>query len=583
MSQDFKKVLVKDARLHTTDQIAYAVEVGAQNMTPAQFVATSQSTSSHTYNIQVPSEQTIIDRRVLWKSTVVLAVSGTAPLGQFLINYGYSDALAPFPLHSLASVMSATINNNTTSINMRDVLPAILRFNDKRELSRYNGYTPTQFDMTADYQNLLGGNNNPLGAYANTSDNDLSPRGSWILDAIGTNYNANTGVISVNPVVSAGVAQTVYVKFSVSEPLLMSPFIFCDPKQNNQGFYGVQNLNFVFNIGDGSRVWRSGCGYPKTCQIVAFQDSQLCFNFLTAKADGSSMLSARNCVGYYELPRYITTPNVPIASGASADLQTSNLQLNQIPDALIIMVRKPQSSLTPNDPDFCLAINSISINFNNSSGILASASKQDLYRYSVENFSNQSYYEFSGKANIVDNASGKGQIIATSGSYLILQFGKDIQLQESYYASGSLGNFNLQMRINCSNQTSASITPEICVITKNSGVWCNERGTSQVFTGLLGKSDVLEALSMPAYSGKDVERLVGGGFLDSLKSVAGNALPILGSLGKNLLAQSSNPYAQAGASVLGSLGMGKSGAGTSGAGNSGAGSSGGARLKGRIV
>jgi hypothetical protein len=50
----FEKVLVKDDRLDVSDKIKYAVMKGGQNMTSAQFNAISQSTSSHTYNIQVP-------------------------------------------------------------------------------------------------------------------------------------------------------------------------------------------------------------------------------------------------------------------------------------------------------------------------------------------------------------------------------------------------------------------------------------------------------------------------------------------------------------------------------------------------
>jgi hypothetical protein len=561
-SNDFKKVLVKDPRLMTTDQIAYAVEVGAQNMTPAQYNAVSESTSSHTYNINVPSEQTLIDRRCIWKSTVVLQLTGIPAAGQFLVNYGYSDSLSNFPLQSLCSVISSTINNNTVSTNIGDILPALMRFHDKRELSRYNGMTPTAFDTTSEYTSLLGANNNPLGSYANVADNDLVPRGSWVLDGISS---TNNFVVPTAQVAGDGVAvRNCFVKFTVAEPLLISPWIWANPQSNNQAFYGIQNLNFQMTIGNANRVWRSAT--PKTCSVVSFANSQLCFNFLTPKADGSSMLSSRNCVGYYELPRYISTPGVVCAPGASQVLNTSTISLNQIPDSLIIMVKKPQDLLTNTDPDFCLCVEKININFNNSSGILASANVNDLYRYSVENSSNQSYLEFTGAANINDNATGFGKNISTSGSYLMLKFNKDIQIAESYYSSGSLGQFVLQIQLTVRNQTANNITPNIVVITKNSGVWCNERGQSSTYTGLLSKSDVLEATTQEAHSGKDVERMVGGGFLDTLKSVVGTALPILAPLAGNALRNSSNPYAQTAGSVLGSLGMGKSGGGTSGGG-----------------
>lgn len=557
MSQDFSKVLVKDSRLNVTDAVKYAVVKGGQNMTSAQFQAVSQTTSSHTYNIQVPSETTIIDRRVLWRSSVVLQIVGTAPAGQYLIDYGYADALAPFPLHQLCSVMTATINNNSVSINMRDVLPSILRFNDRRELARYNGYTPTAFDTIADYGAMLGANANPLGAWANNADNDLVPRGSWVLDWVAVNADGTGGL----PPVSAGAQQTCYVKFTVTEPLLLSPFIFADPKSNNQGMYGIQNMNFVFNIADGKRVWRSApyVGAGAVAKVVtpwAFSNSELIFNFLTPHP--SDLIPARNVVGYYEMPRYVTAPNVSIASGAKAVVRTSNIQLNQIPDKLIVFARKSMGSQTNTDPDYFLTIEGMSINWNNQSGILASATPQDLYRYSVENGSNQSWYEFSGKANLHNPASPAGTTAPMSGSMVVLEFGKDIQLVEDFYSAGSLGNFNLQVQLNIANQTASLISDvELVMITVNSGVFVCERGTSSTYTGILTKSDVLDASTQEAYTRSDVERMVGGGFLDTLKSVAGKVLPKALPVAKAILNQVEHPMAKTGADVLGALGYAK--------------------------
>jgi hypothetical protein len=290
MSADIKKVLVKDDRLNCTDQIAYAVMKGGASMNPAAFQAVSQSTSSHVYSIQVPSEQTIIDRRVLWTSTVILKIDGSAPAGQNLINYGLTDSLAPFPLHNLVNVMSATINNNSTSINLKDVLPALLRFNDKRQLSRYNGYTPVAFDTYQSYADGVGASNNSLGAWGNVADNDLMPRGSWVLDGFGTDTAASNGLQPV----SDGTSKTIYVKFTVAEPLMISPLIFCNPSSNNQGMYGVQNMNFTFSMSDAARVWRTASTFAKTVSVLSYSNSQLLFNFLTPHA--SDLLASRNVV-----------------------------------------------------------------------------------------------------------------------------------------------------------------------------------------------------------------------------------------------------------------------------------------------
>jgi hypothetical protein len=517
--------------------------------------------------------------------------------GQLPINYGVTDALSAFPLHQLASVMTATINNNSVSINIRDVLPALLRFNDRRELQRYNGYTTVAPDLLASYKDGIGTNLNSLGSWANSSDNDLFQRGSFQLVGISTSAPVNGALplplVPPVPMVDT-VTQTIYVQFQVTEPLLLSPFIFAQPQSNNQGFYGIQNMNMVFNIGDASRVWRTanysalpavsplGTTTITDISVDSFQSSRLIFNFLTPHP--SDLLPARNAVPFYEMPRFISggfgtiqpSTSLPVTGQV---ISTSSLQLNQIPDKLIIQVRNPLQNCRWGQPDAFLGIQAVSISFNNQSGILASATQQDLYRYSVENGSNQSWYEFSGYSNVPDNASGCGKRIAGSGSLLILEFGKDIQLTEDYYASGSLGNFNLQINVTTYNQFSYAIAPEIVLITMNSGIFVCERGTSSTYTGILTKQDVLEASAQEPMYQSSVRRMVGGGFLDSLKSVAGKVLPHLLKHGKEELGKSDHPVAKLAHSALGAMGYGSSGGGASGGGASGGGASGGARMR----
>lgn len=555
MSSDYTKILVKDPRLLCSDKINYAVYKGGQNATSSEFVATSLSTSSMVFNIQVPSEQTIVDRRVIWESEFILKITPSAKAdGIPLIQYGLRDALGPFPLHYATSVMTATINNSSVSVNMRDVLSAILRFNDRGELARYNGMTPTLFDTYGSYADGIGAVNNALGSYVNTdNDNDYSPRGSWILRGFGTDVNASNGVVPTD------VGTAMYVKVKVAEPLLLSPFIFAKPMSNSQGFYGIQNMNFVFNIGSASRMWRSADSF-KTVEISQFVsgNTKLIFNFLTPHP--SDLLPARNVVPYYELPRYITPQNLG-GAGLTSTLSTSNLQLNQIPDKLIIFVRKPIGSQGVSDTDSFYPIESVSINFNNQSGILSSAQTTDLYRYSVENGSNQSWLEFYGNANVVDPTTNGGRSIRTSGSMLILEFGKDIQITEDFYAPGSLANINLQVRINVRNNTTDVNPPvEVVLITLNSGVFICERGTSSQFTGILDKQGVLEASSQVPFSSNDMKRMVGGSFLDTLKSVAGKVLPVF----KNVANSIDDPRAKAVGSVINAMGYGVSGGGKKG-------------------
>ena len=159
MSETFEKILVKDDRLGCiTPKVKYQVFKGGQNITCQAYNAISQSTSNHVYNVAVPSLETIISREVLWKYTITLKISIPAPLtGRFAVNYGVTDALAPFPLHSLVNVMSATINNNTVSFNAQETLPLLLRMVDPEELAKYDCMTPTALDYLANYGDAVQG------------------------------------------------------------------------------------------------------------------------------------------------------------------------------------------------------------------------------------------------------------------------------------------------------------------------------------------------------------------------------------------------------------------------------------------
>lgn len=595
-SADFQKVLVRDERLNCKDSIKYAVQKSGQNITVAEFNAISQNANSHTYNIQVPSETTIIDRRVIWESTVTLRVdvpiaaqvsallNGMA-VGDPICQLGIANALGPFPLHSACLTQQFTINNNSVSINMNDVLPAILRFNDKRELMRYNGMCPNMYDVYGKYQDAVGANNNPNGSYTQHSlDNDLYARGSFMdVQVSGTNgFDYAVGAVApITPVPTLiavpNAVLSYFVRYTVREPLLAAPFMFAKSSYSGQGFYGIQNLNVVFNLSTSNvaRVWRSGLPLdnnevaPTTCTILSYNNSRLIFNFLTPKP--SDMLSARNVVPYYEMPRYLSTSTATIpyatrnpATAATAAgiipartrLTFTTTQLNQIPDKLLIFVRKAKASQLITDTDSALAITACSFNFNNQSGILASATQDQLYRFSVEAGSNQSWEEFRGFAQSPNAAIGAGRQISTSGSYLYLDMGKHLQITEDYYAAGSLGNFNLQFTLDVENYIPAPIASaapmpiEMVLITLNSGLFVCEKGQSATYTGILTKDDVLSASAQSPHSSGDVERLVGGGLLDKLGSFASAVAPSLISKGKDMLAKSDNPYAQGATKAL---------------------------------
>ena len=48
--------------------------------------------------------------------------------------------------------MTATVNNNSVTTNVQDVLPPLLRMSDPDELAEYDATTPTTLDYLANYR-----------------------------------------------------------------------------------------------------------------------------------------------------------------------------------------------------------------------------------------------------------------------------------------------------------------------------------------------------------------------------------------------------------------------------------------------
>ena len=146
-------------------------------------------------------------------------------------------------------------------------------------------------------------------------------------------------------------------------------------------------------------------------------------------------------------------------------------------------------------------------------------------------------------------------------SWSSLNFAEVIQLTEEYYAPGSLGSFNLEVAVTVVNNQAeawAANQWELFIVPMNSGIFVNERGTSSVYTALLTKQDVLETSVQEHYSHGTIKRMIGGGFLNSLKSAMGwisSKLPHV----RSALGKIDHPYARVGHDVLKTMGYGRSG------------------------
>ena len=673
MSDSFEKIHVKDDRIGCiSSKIKYGVLTGGQAITAQSFKAISETPSNQTFNIAVPSLETVISREIMWGSTVTIAITTTGkPLPEMPVNYGVTDALAAFPLSRAVNNITININNNSVSMNYADILEPLLRLIDPEELAKYESTTPTTLDYLANYRDGVQPYTYMVGNRINTtaagdlgnSAIQLSPDGAETLEVpptagppanpgsnalrvqsyhsypnnvlaydlnrpSGSSYNhrprGSFKILAIyasddggkNPRATGITANdaTVYVTFRTVEPIFISPFVFgCE--ENKAGMYGIQNIAMQINmLSNCNRTWRSVSTVPtytKTASIVKVTDSTLYMEFLTPKA--SDMLESRNVVPFYQMPVFksnnyqaiegrpdgITTAGTfPI--NRSVPITSNSIQLSVVPDKLLIFVRRVETNLNCCDTSSFLTITKCQINWNNQAGLLSTMTPEQLYKASLASgLHNLTYDEFTGLtvsiagdtqvingqaysqsrgplplvgagANPSYGTAGTAnyypfnpgfKYIPTTGTILCLSYADVIPIQEQYYAPGSIGQFNLQVTLDVVNNHSKQWdggSYELCIIPIMSGAWINERGTSSSFIGLLTKQDVLETLEQEHYTQGQVRRLIGGSFMDRLKSgmswLSSKLSPI-----KHVLEHIPHEYAQKGAKVLDALGYSKYG------------------------
>ena len=558
MSADIEKLAVMDSRI-VQSRPKFAVEKGALSLTNAPFNAIAATSSQHTYNIYVPSENVFVDRKLLWSSDVFMSMvvgMATPPsVGDSIVVPGRDFALSALPLNTLCSTTSATINDTTSVINSQDVLKEVLRLTDYKK-NRLVRTAPTMLDKYQSYNDAFGALNNPLGGYDGSTDYDNVPNGAFanlvFTDPAGTPlgtaspayvgaaYDAVNGIPVVNATVLG--SYTVYFKWRSTEPLVLSPFVFADEYEWDTGLFGINNIQLIMNLrSTPERVIRACSRAGRTLSAVqynngagnVFQNSVVNVQFLTPSLDVP--LPPKSVVPYMEFPRYITQyQNGTIQPGQTGQIISQTITLPAIPDLLIIYAKPSSYANTEGDWYFPLATtldnirNPLSVNFDNFSGLLSSMTTEQLYSMSVKNGLDMDYNQFIGQFH---TASGsypgrqQGQIVPGVGSILVLKPSQDITLQ-SGQAPSLVGNFTLQFNLTVKNNSAVPQTPQLYVITANSGFFESIRGSSRIIKGVLSEQDIISAPLAPMATRAELDRMVGGLSFSALGNILSKAKSI---------------------------------------------------------
>ena len=514
-NSEIEGIKITDSRINDlTNDLTFGVYDGASQSTYQQFPWNSASNSSLTANIQIPSESIVSDARVLWKSDLNLTITvGNVPAGTQAFQYGLTDSLNSYPLQSLITTASLTINNATSSTNMQDILPFIKLLEDCDSLDKMNSTSPDYVnEYWGMYSDAILTNSNPMASYNEASyDNARIPNGAYPATITVQHYVG--GVLTNASLISTATTDTwtIYLTFKgLTEPFLaLAPFTNKD--FNKAGLLGVNNLAMTLNVDSAcKKVWATGnssvnsgatgltsyitavtLGNPSS-NGLGFTNARLLFNFLTLTDLQYSKVSTRSVTNYTDYSRYISpsASSPVVAAGGSGSVAFQNIQLNQIPNLLVFGLRVPIESQNWAYTDSFLKINSVSITLNNTSGIIASADITNLFNMSIDSGSHQSFYSFNGQANAIQN--GASVTVPTMGSMIVINPSKYLCLNP-LLSNSSIGQFNLQITISSfTNQFPFSIHPQGVIMCVNSGYFVTETGSSSIFTAVLDRQIVLD-------------------------------------------------------------------------------------------
>lgn len=522
-----KCVIARDPIMELDNERYYAILKGGAQISWRPITTTSISSSSIQFTAPPPSPKVVVDRKQLIELPMRLVLTSSAPNAFNLLRQDY-DAPRAYPIASITNTLQANINNTAVSMNIADIIHALLHYNTDRFLKAHDySMTASYPDQSQEYHDLNPSIRNPLSSYANSTDEDVEHRGAVKFQIV-----QNTPSQAV-------------VDILVTEPIWLSPFYW--GKCNAGGFYGVQtlDLNFTFLPNCWSRVWShddQGANapgpinggqlvfnnftsvYPTQAFTYGPVVPQLLFKYITP----NELHSIPNSIvyPYFNVDRYPNDYTTAVNPNAVMELVSQNIQLKSIPRRIYIYARNSNSVLFGQTgcryTDTYLSIRGISVNWNNYSGLLSNTTEFDLYKMSVKNHCNLSFPQWCGGPVYGYGGvgpSGFNQLIGTVGSVLCIEMGTDIGLSDTE-CPGMLGTYQLQMSVTCvnKNQTNA-ITPTLYIVTVSEGTFTIENNRSISMIGVVSRMDVLNAKKMDCMcvNYEMTQDVNGGDFLSGLK------------------------------------------------------------------
>jgi len=536
-----KTVKIREPTLELKSSKQFVLFQGGQDNIIQSYSANSTSTSSSNWNINTPSRGVVVDRKIKLKCLVRVILTGP-DLGQPLISSGRFAPRA-FPLANAMSSLNVQINNTQCTINMSDAIKGLQHYVDERELYTEWSESPCTPDESQRYSDLVGYMRNPLNHIGDSVYGTPEPRGGYpfLINAAVTNTSAD-------------------LTYEFTEALQISPLHF--NKSSANGFIGLDNLSSIIQ-------WKSDLfsamfsrvetdGLFTSINISFVEAPKLYIRTITPSELVSQSLPTESVYGYNQM--LVNQSNLPpLGPNATYTSVSDAIQLSVIPRRFVIYLMRSLNEERYDRPTTFMAIENISIQFANRSGLLSSASKKDLYAISKKNGVNLSWRNWSGENSQIIN--GGTTDVRGVGSVLCLYVPEDIVLYNAdMLCPGVAEKTQFQITITYKNcHPTDTITPRLIVLSQSDGIFVVKDGLSYQQLGIVSPQDVMDSNLTEGLNYSDVLDLYGGDFFSNIKSFVKDKLIPGVQKGVKFVKDDILPIASAVMKVLPMLGLGITG------------------------
>ena len=214
MSNEVKTYLVNDERIRVEDEIEMAVKNAPQSCITQYYQQTSNSSSSIMFNVNVPSENTLVSQKIQIDAVLNMYFEVTA---QINANTNLAFAPSAFPLNTCINSASMTINNCSVSVSSQDVQERIKKLLNPGFLAKEQAMTAYLPDLYyGETQEFTNQQNSQSSSYAGVKEGNkygVVPRSASrtevykIINGVSTPLNQGDTGDDVIPASAAGAAR----------------------------------------------------------------------------------------------------------------------------------------------------------------------------------------------------------------------------------------------------------------------------------------------------------------------------------------------------------------------------------------